>query len=301
MALLISDDFAGSAISGDWTGAGVSFFTNSHYSPNTAAAKFVTSPAAPLGGECLHYYIMSGTDETVPCRLQKDTAYTERYLEFRMYFASNFFYPGGLKIARFGVNAGGGSTAFFEYNYDSGDPRIVFYSYNHVNDTEWTTYYPYVFAESTWYKIGLHFRESTPSTADGFYKLYINDILVRDSGNIITRTNSTQKDFVWLGGNHSWSNLVGEGGGATASGNSSLYYANVRLHDSFPSGTNWSNAVDVIPFRSSSSASNLSTNITVPTVKNANYRPRFSSNKANTTSSVIDDNAEPITPFRTRN
>jgi hypothetical protein len=228
MTLLLSDNFTDGIPSASWSEA---YFQSSNYAPTTTAQRYVTTPAPPLGGTAAHSFIPVGTNETLPCRFQKDGSYTERYLEFRMFFGNNFFYPGGMKIARFGNGTGVGSTAFFEYNNPG---TIVWYVYElPVNGLSYVGNISYTFPENTWIKIGIHFKESSVSTANGLFRLYVDDDLLIDSGNIVTRTTSAVKDYWWLGGNNSWGGGTGEGGGTVASGNSSLYYANVRLYDEF--------------------------------------------------------------------
>jgi len=232
--LLKHEDFAGGAYdTGYWT-AGETAFAAAHYTPDTAEPKYVSSSPSPgASGQSIHYYIKSGTNEVTPVRLQKNGVLNEFYIEWYVYFKSAFTYPGGLKLFRAGYTEGGGNSLFLEYNYEG---FIVFYTYDapsgleHYNGSD-----DYTFSEDTAIKIAIYHKNSTPSTADGRSIFYVNDTIIKDSGSVITRTSSADKDFFWIGGNHSWGGGNGEGGGTTAGADSHLYFSNIKVYDGIPS------------------------------------------------------------------
>lgn len=231
--LLKHEDFTGGTYDTGYWSAGDTFFTADHYTPSNSEPKYVSSsPSAALSGQCLHYFIKTGTHDQIPCRLQKNGTCNEFYVEFNVYFKSPFTYPAGLKLFRAGVGAGGGNVIYLEYNYEG---AIVFYTYDIPSGTEhYTGNYTNILAENTWIKLGVYHRNSTPNVADGQTVLYIDGVLARDSGAKITRTTSVDKDFFWIGGNNSWSSGGGEGGGTTAGADSHLYFSNIKVYDGLP-------------------------------------------------------------------
>ncbi len=217
-----------------WAADG-SGFTNSEYEPSTRSPRYLETPVSPDGGCSANYFIRAGTDELIPFRLYKNIKFSEIYVEFYIYFKSGFKYPGGLKIARFGNNEQIGPFLFLEYNYSNGDPVVVFYTYDKLTDVEFFTgNIAYTFPEDKWIKIGIYHKESTPNSPDGQSILYIDDQEVSNSGLDITRSTGLEKDFFWIGGNHSWGAQTGEGSKPFSPGDSNLLYDGIRIYNMKP-------------------------------------------------------------------
>lgn len=233
--LLKSENFSGGTYdTGYWT-AVESYFTADHYTPSNSEPKYVTSSPAPaIDGYALHYFIKSGTNEAVPCRIQKEATWSEFYVEFYIYFKSTFTYPSGIKIFRAGNTAGGGNVFFFEYNYGSPTREVIFYTFDFPGSVEVTRNYSYNIPEDEWVKVGLYFKESTPSTSNGTFRIWFNDVLGAEAVNVVTRTTSLDKNYFWLGGNNTWN---GNNAAVVYSANadSHLYFSNIKVYDGMPS------------------------------------------------------------------
>lgn len=213
-------------------------FNKSEYSPSTTALPFLQTPASPSGGCIAHYFMRAGTDELIPFRVQKDGEYEEIFVRFFMYFKPGFKIPGGLKLARFGnrVNYQNlSSTFFFEYNYSAGSPNIVTYVYNHETDSSpWIGNFNYRFPEDKWIMIELFFKASNPNQDNGRAMIWIDGDLVKDSGDILTRTRDLPNNYFWVGGNHSWGGGTGEGGMTNVPEDSSLYFDQIEIFNTLP-------------------------------------------------------------------
>ena len=233
--LLKHEDFTGGTYdTGYWT-AVESYFTADHYAPTTSAAKYVSSSPAPaVSGQSIHYAIKTGTDDAVPCRLQKNATWSEFYVEFYIYFKSTFTYPSGIKIFRSGYTEGGGNVFFFEYNYGSPTREVIFYTFDFPSGGEVTRNYSYNIPEDQWVKVGLYFKESTPSTSNGTFRIWFNDVLGAEAVNVVTRTTSIDKNYFWIGGNNTW-NGNNAASAQDANADSSLYFSNIKIYDGMPS------------------------------------------------------------------
>lgn len=191
----------------------------SQYSPNTAETPYVSSPVH--SGTCAgHYYLQEGTDELVPFTLYKEMPFSEIYMEWWLYFASN---PGPLpfpwaaqKLARLGSIDGPppGSDVPFIYmtspsGFENGNYQVLITddlgNQIYLNDEE------EFFTDDTWGKLALYAKLNTPGTADGIFKYYFNDALIDGVTNLVYRQlgNTDEWSFFFILGNNSWGNGAG--------------------------------------------------------------------------------------------
>ena len=226
---------------GYWTEVNVD---GDYYSPNTAQEVYEEMPAglpAPFDTGCgVNYFLENAAPSDVePFRIQKYGApLTEVFLRWYEYYSPGFIWPAGQKMARFVHSDGGGAQVQFQFSNAGSDPQqwISFATYNGdplFGDTQYNL--PEDTPLGVWNKFEIYGRDSSDaSVADGRVTMLLNDVVISDANNVITRTGSLGWDGFWIGGNASY-NGSGPGGYTQVPQDQHRYISPIQVFSALPS------------------------------------------------------------------
>lgn len=259
--LLVNEDFddgGGCGFDAYWNGsapydrpASETGHLPSEYTPSTAAARFglpAGEVATPGGSTCaVHYFYRVGTNDITPAQVAKTPfpATDTFFVRWQEYFDdSGFVWPPGQKLARFFTNSGLGGILQFQWNTESSGNQSYTFLLNifGVGDVFGGTFNyaegPGFLALDTWHKMEVYCKQSSAAgVADGRLALWVNDVLLQDSGagGIVT-TNSDKMDGFWVGGNNTWTVGSGPGGHTSVPQSQSRFFADIEVYDELPTG-----------------------------------------------------------------
>ena len=241
--LIIKEDFENCEFNKSaWSAIGdATRYDKKLYQPNSSQQPFLipgisNNPPAPPKGVCVaNYFLKKGTDETTPLNMSKQGVFDELYYCWYEYFKKPFPLS-GQKFTRIGNSTGGGSTVYLEFSYFHGDSSLSFYVYdNAANLTLSNHSVPLRLAavENRWSEWCVHAKQSDPGVSNGRIALWYDGAKVADSGDITTRSNNADWNFMWIGGNNSWGAGFGVGGGRKVPFDGNRYIAGIRVYDSY--------------------------------------------------------------------
>lgn len=246
---LLQESFDGEFAHADWSVT----WDDSHYTPTTAYSKFSTSSPAE-GTHSLVYPVLENTDEKTPIKGELSfelidsipNSVTEIYVEWSEKVGTGFCWAQGHKLLRLGYydegnTAGQLETTVIQEGTNTNLQAQVFCGLwgdssncNYDNAANSST----GFTDNTWYRLGLHVKLNTPSTADGFVRLYrrettdagvmelADEIAALEDQNI-RGSNTNGYNYMWIGGNYS------KGSGSMPSCDGLRYVDDFRVYETF--------------------------------------------------------------------
>jgi hypothetical protein len=198
---IVCEDFDGGACaSGNCT------FNDDHYTPTTAYAKYVTTPTPVFGSHAAHYAALEGTIEQVPFNYVLSGA-SRDYLRVVWYEFFQTDYPWGnnsQKIMRFHDGTPVAFATEVGLMAMNDNTQMQFYMFNISADVYLFDNTGVPIPENQWVKFEVEAQLNTPSTADGYARLWMNDTLISSFENENVRGSSTAGfTYSWVGGNYS--------------------------------------------------------------------------------------------------
>ena len=215
--LLFSDGFESQNCATGWTKT----VDATHYTPSTSENQFETTPVQ-AGTYSMNYYGLVGTNEhvSIQCGMGASelsaigiTSSTDEFYQ-RWYMYVETGYPwatSSQKIGRWGWSSGASkkeigiivsnTNDFIQINTFCG----LWGDTSLCNQEHFENYGPGV-TENGWHQYAWWVKLNTPGQADGFQRLYIDDMetAVLDDQGINIRGNDTNGfDFMWFMGNYS--------------------------------------------------------------------------------------------------
>jgi hypothetical protein len=217
-----------------------------HYTPNTSATTYVSSPAK-AGACAAHYYALTGTNEQTPWQIGMAEARMvelfggipdEIFLQWSEYFSASYpFASSSQKLIRIGYSNESHPESKKEFTVvtqaTNTDVNLQYFcgawgddslcsvdTAEHSDDphplNEWVTWW-------AWVKL------NNPGESDGFMRVYKNGVLYLEQTDADLRGTDTRGfNYFWVGGNYS--NLLG----ANLTGSGSRYIDEIKLYDSYP-------------------------------------------------------------------
>ncbi len=261
--LILSDDFNSGTVSASWSEALTKQTEN--YDPNTAQQPFATHPTN--GTTALHYFVMSGTNERTPvqigftegddalCTAFGGTCPSELFFEWTENFDADVdgggadtaypFASSSQKLLRMFYQKGGQPESRKEYNWQPststgemtisafcgeifGDPTNCNVDFGDSSEEAYT--------RGVTTKWGAYLKLNTPGVSDGIQRLYKDcesgdytecEPYIDHSNANLRGTDTRGINGLWIGGNHSGSNLPNDG---------HRYIDDVKIYNGLPDG-----------------------------------------------------------------
>lgn len=166
---------------------------------------------------------------------------TELYLEWHEYFDSGYCWPSSSqKLIRIGFYDESFPESRKEFGYlvqtSNGDVNIQYFCGQWGNTTNCNVsgavYSGEAHPTNQWVKWGYWLKLNTSGSSNGFIKVYKNDVLYLDTGNVSLIGNDTKGvNFLWVGGNYSML------GGGTAACSGHRYIDDVAIYSTQPTAS----------------------------------------------------------------